>query len=31
VRQFQRINRLPRDGVVGAGTWAEMWGDEPLS
>ena len=31
VRQFQRINRISRDGVVGAGTWAEMWGDEPLS
>ena len=31
VRQFQRINRISRDGVVGAGTWAEMWGDEALS
>ena len=31
VRQFQRINRLTRDGIVGAGTWGEMWGDEPLS
>ena len=31
VRQFQRINRISRDGVVGSGTWAEMWGDEPLS
>ena len=31
VRKFQRINRISRDGVVGAGTWAEMWGDEPLS
>ena len=31
VRQFQRINRLTRDGVVGPGTWAEMWGSEPLS
>jgi hypothetical protein len=31
VRQFQRINRLTRDGIVGPGTWDEMWGDEPLS
>ena len=31
VKQFQRINRLTTDGVVGPGTWAEMWGDNPLS
>ncbi len=31
VLQFQSINRLPRDGIVGPGTWSEMWGDEPLS
>ena len=31
VRKFQRINRLTADGIVGPGTWEEMWGDEPLS
>ena len=31
VKQFQRVNRLTRDGIVGPRTWDEMWGDEPLS
>jgi hypothetical protein len=31
VKQFQRVNRLQQDGICGAGTWGEMWGDEPLS
>ena len=31
VKQFQRVNRLTRDGIVGSRTWEEMWGDEPLS
>ena len=31
VKKFQRINRLSTDGIVGPGTWAEMWGDDPLS